>query len=154
MALEAAEVVSIVLLALIGGMYWGPWLALTRTMAAFEPEVFLAVVDRLSRNMAPVMTVLTPLALLSTAPVLAFSYGSRPATFALTIVSLVLLGITLLVTVQVEVPIVRRIESWTVATVPEDWEQQRDRWGAFHLLRVVPAVVALVVLVVAAVFRL
>jgi hypothetical protein len=56
---------SIVLLASVGGLYWGPWLALTRSMATFDPETFLVIVKRLNRNMAPIMTILMPVALLS-----------------------------------------------------------------------------------------
>lgn len=142
------EIVSIVLLALVGGLYWGPWLALSRSMSTFTPEVFLAIVKRMSLNMAPVMTVLTPVALLSTAPVLILSYGTRPATFYLTLAALALFVLTLLVTMLVEVPIVKQIETWTVATLPKNWEQLRNRWMSFHLLRVIPAIVGLVLILV------
>jgi hypothetical protein len=152
MALEVSEVISITLLALVGGMYWGPWLALTRSMATFEPDVFLPIVDRMSRNMAAVMTVLVPMALVSTVPVLVLSYGAHPSTFWLTAAALALFVLTLVVTVQVEVPIVRQIETWTVSTLPDDWRQLRDRWGSFHLLRVGPAIVGLVLLLVGAIF--
>jgi hypothetical protein len=141
--LKACEIVSIILLAVVGGMFWGPWLALTRTMATFEADVFLAVVRRMSSNMAPVMTVMMPLALLSTAPVLYLTYGSRPLTFSLTLAGLALFVVTLGVTVLVEVPIVTQIGTWTVSTLPDDWQARRDRWGSFHLLRVVPALVGL-----------
>ena len=59
------ELISIVLSALVAGMFHGPWVALSRSMRSFTPEVFLAIVDRMNRNMAPVMTVLMPAALLS-----------------------------------------------------------------------------------------
>lgn len=69
MILKMWELISIVLLTLVSGMYWGPWLALSRSMATFEPEVFLPVVARMNRNMGPLMIVLMPIALLSTVPV-------------------------------------------------------------------------------------
>lgn len=146
------EIISIVCLALVGGMYWGPWLALSRSMAVFEPSAFLAIVKRMSLNMAPVMTLLTPLALLSTVPVLVVSYGTRQATFYLTLGALALFFVTLLVTLFVEVPIVKRLEVPTVAALPENWRQLRDRWVAFHLFRVVPALAGLVLLLVGALF--
>lgn len=152
MDIEVWEIVSITLLALVGGMYWGPWLAVSRSMATFEPDVFLAIVKRMSLNMAPLMTVLTPVALLSTVPVLILSYGTRPETFYLTLAALALFILTLLVTMIVEVPIVKQIETWTVATLPKNWQQLRDRWGRFHLLRIVPAIVGLVLLLVGALF--
>jgi hypothetical protein len=46
MALKICELISIVFSAFVGGMYWGPWLALSRSLRTFTPEVFLDVVDR------------------------------------------------------------------------------------------------------------
>ncbi len=51
MALKLCELLSIVLLMIVGGLYWGPWVALTRSMVTFEPEVFLAIVKRMNHNM-------------------------------------------------------------------------------------------------------
>lgn len=150
MALKAFEVISIVLAALVGGMFWGPWLALSRTMSTFEPETFLAVTHRMTRNMAPLMTALMPAALLSIAPVLLISFGRRPATFWLALAGMALYALALLVTVVIEVPIVTRIATWTAATLPVNWRQLRDRWGAFHVVRVASALAGLTFLVVGA----
>lgn len=129
----------------------GPWLALSRSMATFEPGVFLAVVKRMSQNMEPVMTILMPVALFSTVPVLVLA-RSRPETFVLTLIGLALFLVTLVVTLLVEVPIVKQIETWTVATLPDNWQELRGRWGSFHYLRVVPAVVGLALIVAGALF--
>ena len=69
------QVISIVLSALVLGVFWGPWVGLTRSLVTFEPEAFLAIVKRLSTNLAPVMTILMPAALLSMVPVLIFAFG-------------------------------------------------------------------------------
>lgn len=144
-------VVSIVLVSLVVGVYWGPWIALTRTIATFEPAVLLPLVRRLSANLAPVMTLLMPLALLSTIAVVVVAVFGQPATLILAGIAFVLLALTLVVTMTVEVPIVKTIETWTVDTLPADWQERRDRWVSFHLLRVVPGVAALALLAVAAV---
>jgi hypothetical protein len=60
MTLKTSEVISIVLSALTGGMFWGPQLALSLSISTFKPEDFLAVVHRMSPNMASVMTPLMP----------------------------------------------------------------------------------------------
>lgn len=151
MALKLFEIVSIVLLAIVGGLFWGPWIALTRTIATFSPEMLIVIVKRMSQNMAPVMTALMPLALLSTLPVLILSFDTRPHTFYLTLAALALFIVTLIVTLTVEVPIVTKIDSWTPDVLPEDWERLRDRWGSFHLLRVIPAMAGLVFLLVGAI---
>jgi uncharacterized membrane protein len=152
MALKVCELISIVASALVAGMFFGPWLALTRSIGSFEPEVFLAVVHRLNRNMAPVMTILMPVALLSIVPVLSISYGEQPKTFSFALTGFVLFTVALLVTMLVEVPIVKQIETWTVSTLPGNWQRLRDRWGAFHLMRIVPSMVGLVLLLVGAIF--
>ena len=150
MALKLFELINIVLLLLVSGMYWGPWLALTRSIGTFEPDVFLAIVQRLNRNMEPLMTVLLPVALLSTLPVLFFA--SRPAMFYLTLMGFLLFVATLLVTAFVEVPIVKQIVTWTEATLPDNWRQLRDRWSAYHYARVVPSLAGLVLILIGAIF--
>ncbi len=121
-------------------------------MATFEPDVFLAIAHRMDRNMSSVMTILMPLALLSTVPVLVVSFNERRGTFYLTLTALVLFLVALLVTLLVEVPIVVQIRTWTVATLPSNWQRLRDRWGAFHYLRIAPSIIGLVLLLAGALF--
>lgn len=152
MLLSVLEVLSILLTALVVGVYWGPWLALTRSIGTFAPDVFLAIVHRMDRNLGTNMTVLVPITLLSVVAVSVFSIG-QPAVFALSLVALLLLVVTLVVTVAIEVPIVARIRNWNaLEDMPTDWKQQRDRWVSFHLARVLPGIAALACLVVAGVF--
>jgi uncharacterized membrane protein len=148
------ELISVVLSALMAGMFFGPWAALSRSMKTFTPEVFLAIVDRMNRNMAPLMTVLMPAALLSIIPVLLFSYRSHPTIFYLNAVAFALFIIALCVTVFVEVPIVEEIVTWTVATLPGNWRQLRDRWIRFHVIRVIAGLASLVLLTIGAIFPL
>jgi uncharacterized membrane protein len=150
--LSILEVLSILLTAFVVGVYWGPWLALTRSIGSFAPDVFLAIVHRMDRNLGTNMTVLVPITLLSIAAVSVFSFG-RPTVFALSFIALLLMVVTLIVTVAVEVPIVGRIRGWsTPQDMPTDWHQQRDRWVSFHLARVLPGIASLACLVVAGVF--
>ena len=152
MTLKICEFVSIFLSAVVGGMYWGPWLALTRSINTFKPEVFLDVVDRLNGNMAGLMTVLTPVGLLSIVPLLFLSYRGRPTTFYLNLAGFILFVIALLVTVMIEVPIVKQMAGWTIATLPGNWTQLRDRWSSFHIVRVVAGIGGVALLVAGAIF--
>jgi uncharacterized membrane protein len=152
MTLKICQLISVVLSALVGGMYWGPWLALSKSLNTFKPEVFLDVVDRMNRNMESVMTILTPLSLSSIAPVLFLSYEKQPRTFYLTLVGFLFFIVALLVTVLVEVPIVKQIVTWTPGTLPGGWQDLRDRWGAFHIIRVFAGIGGLAFLVAGAIF--
>ena len=138
MALKICELVSILLLIFVSGMYWGPWLAVSRSFPGFEPPVFIPIVIKMGHNMGSLMTVLVPMALLSVVPVLVLSYHGHLGTFLLAAIALVLFIATLVVTMLVEVSIVMQITTWTTSTLPGNWKQLRDRWGAFHLLRVIP----------------
>jgi uncharacterized membrane protein len=146
------QLISIVLSALVAGMFHGPWVALSRSMKTFTPEVFLAIVDRMNRNMAPVMTVLMPATLLSIIPVLLLSYHQHPKIFWLNAIAFVLFIVALAVTVFIEVPIVEEIVTWTVPKLPANWQQLRDRWTRFHVVRVVTGLTSLVLLVIGAIF--
>ena len=102
--------------------------------------------------MAGLMTVLTPVGLLSIVPVLLLSCGKRPAAFYLSLAGFSLFFIALLVTVLIEVPIVKQITGWTVETLPKNWTELRDRWGSFHIVRVVAGIGGVVFLVAGAIF--
>ncbi len=152
MTIKVIEFLNIILSALVGGMYWGPWLALSRSLNTFEPGVLLAIVNRLNRNMATLMTWLTPLGLLSTLPTLYLSFENQPTTFYLTLAGFACFVFALIVTVRTEVPIVLQIITWNVSAMPSNWQQLRDRWVKFHVFRVVAGVVGLALLVAGAIF--
>jgi uncharacterized membrane protein len=156
MLTHLVELVAIVLAALVVGVFWGPWLALSRSMAAFEAAVFLAIVHRMNRNLATPMTVLMPLGLASIVAVMFLTYDSGGSGgsggFWLASAALALFLVALLVTVLVEVPIVKTIATWTVETLPDDWRRHRDRWVSFHAVRVVTGFAGLTCLAAAAIF--
>jgi intracellular septation protein A len=60
--------------------------------------------------------------------------------------------VALLVTVLVKVPIVKQILTWTARTLPGNWQQLRDRWGAFHIVRVIAGIGGLVLVAGGAIF--
>ena len=98
------------------------------------------------------MTILLPAALLSIIPVLLLSYHEQPLTFYLNATAFALFVVALVVTIFVEVPIVEQIVTWKVDTLPANWQQLRDRWRRFHVIRVVAGLASLVFLLVGAIF--
>jgi uncharacterized membrane protein len=152
LAMKMWELISIICSALVAGMFYGPWAALSRSMKTFKAEVFLTIVDRMNSNMAPVMTVLMPAALLAMIPVLLASYGTQPRIFYFYAAAFFLFIVAVAVTVLIELPIVKEIVTWTVATLPADWQQHRDRWVRVHVIRVVAGLASLILLVIAAIF--
>jgi ABC-type phosphate transport system permease subunit len=152
MALTLVLFLSILLCALLFGVFWGPWLALSRSMATFTPAVFIAITHRMDHNLGTLMSLLMPVALASIVTVLILSFSVSTLTFVLAACALALFVMTLLVTMLVEVPIVTKIRDWQVDALPPDWAAQRDRWVSFHLFRVVGGFAGLALLVSAALF--
>ena len=150
--LRLLDILSITLAALVMGVFWGPWIALTRSISTLGPDVFLVVVHRLDRNLGGLMGVLFPLTLASMVPVAILAIG-HPVSFVLELVGLLFFVLALVVTAAVEVPIVKKIRGWTAETMPANWEQSRDRWVSFHLLRVIPGIVGLAALIAGALWQ-
>ena len=150
--LRLLDILSITLATLVFGVFWGPWFALTRSLNTLTPDVFLVVVHRLDKNLARLMGALFPVTLLSMVPVLAITIR-QPLSFFLTLGGFLLFVLALVVTAAVEVPIVKQIREWTPSTMPANWEQRRDRWVSFHLLRVVPGILGVALLVAGALWQ-
>ncbi|MCU1481745.1 MAG: hypothetical protein JWQ19_2531 [Subtercola sp.] len=148
--LTLTALIAIPLCALLFGVFWGPWLALSRSMATFSAPVFLAIVARMDHNLGRIMGVMMPVAILSIIPVAVAAAGVSPLNLTLAIAAFIAFVVTLLVTMLVEVPIVTRVRDWTAGALPTDWQSQRDRWVSFHLIRVIGGFVGLVFLVAAA----
>jgi hypothetical protein len=144
--LRFLDILNILLATLVVGVFWGPWLALTRSISTFGSDAFVAIVHRLDTNLGGIMGVLFPVTLLSFIPVLVLTV-SRPVSFILALVAFTLFLLALVVTGVVEVPIVKQIRGWTTSTVPANWQALRDRWVSFHLLRVIPGIGGLGLLV-------
>jgi hypothetical protein len=150
--LRLLDILSITLATLVLGVFWGPWVGLTRSIGSLSPDVLLVVVHRLDKNLGRLMSVLFPVALVSIIPVLVLTI-SRPISFFLTLGGFLMFVLALVVTAAVEVPIVTQIRRWTVSTMPADWGQRRDRWVSFHLLRVLPGIAGVVLLVAGALWQ-
>src|SRR5215217_7841052 len=129
MKLKLAQFINILLLFLVAGVLWGTWFSLARSITSITPKTFLAIGQIMIGNLALPMSILMPIALLSTLPVLFLLYRqkSTPA-FYLTLCGLVLFVVALVITLVVNVPIDNQIKQWMVETLPTNWEAIRDRW--------------------------
>lgn len=145
------QVFTLLLACLVTGVFWGPWVALHRTANRLTAPVLLEVVHQLSPNLAQVMTPLMPGLLLCLLPDL-WVHRTQGGPLGLLIASWLLYLLALIITVAVEVPIVKRMETWNAQRLPPDWEASRDRWRRFHLVRVFGAMTAFALLAFALVW--
>jgi hypothetical protein len=153
MVLIILDVVSITLAALVLGVFWGPWLALTRSLDTLVAPVFLTVVHRMDKNLGRSMTILYPVTLVAIVTMPILSYRCTAAAFWLVAAGLAMFVIALVVTTAIEVPIVATIRDWTETSMPGDWQALRDRWVRFHLLRVIPGILGVSLLTAGALWQ-
>lgn len=151
-ALQIWQLINILLSALVTGVFWGTWLGLSRSMSTFSAETFLTIADAMIGNLGTIMAILMPAAILSTLPVLYLLYRRRSPAFYTTLIGFGFFVVALLITLMVEVPLDIRFESWTLATLPSNWEALRDRWEWYHVIRSWVSVAGLALLLGAALF--
>ena len=145
MKIRAAQATTLVLFALVMGVFWGTWFSLSRTMSRLSADTFVAVGHEMIENLGGPMAVLLPLALLSALITLVLLWpGGRTAPFWWLLAGFLLLVAALVITLAVEVPIDNKIEAWTVATLPGDWRSIQSRWELWHTIRTFLSIAAVV----------
>ena len=143
MKTRVAQVVTIVLFALVMGIFWGTWFSLSRTMDQLYPETFLAVGHEMIQNLGTPMAILLPFALLSALITLVLArQEGHAAAFWWLLAGFLLMVVALVITLVVEVPIDNRIQAWTAATLPGDWRSIQSRWELFHTIRTFASIAA------------
>jgi uncharacterized membrane protein len=141
---KVAQFFALLLFSLVTGVFWGTWFSLSRSIGAITPETFLEVGHTMILNLGGPMSALMPATVVSgiVVCVLLFRRGQTRGC-ALASTSVVLLLITMAITLVVNVPIDRQIQTWTMVTLPTAWTDIRDRWEFYHGLRTLVSLLAL-----------
>jgi uncharacterized membrane protein len=148
---RVGQATTIVLFALVMGVFWGTWFSLSRTMDRLSAETFVAVGHQMIQNLGAPMAILMPLALLSALVTLALLWPSRrTAAFWWLLAGFLLMVAALVITLAVEVPIDNQIETWTAATLPADWRSIQSRWELFHTIRTFASIAAVIAATISA----
>ena len=147
----AAQATTVILFALVMGVFWGTWFSLSRTMDQLSGETFIAVGHQMIQNLGVPMAVLLPLALLSALVTLVLLWPARTAAFWWLAAGFALMVAALVITLAVEVPIDNQIETWTAATLPGDWRSIQSRWELWHTVRTFASIAAVVAATISAV---
>jgi hypothetical protein len=150
--LEIWQFISIFLLSLVTGVFWGSWLGLSRSMTSLSRETFLEVAHAMIGNLGTIMAILMPAAMLATLPVLYLLYRRRSKAFYPTLAGFALFVVALLITLAVEVPLDMEFERWTATTLPANWEELRSRWEWWHVIRSWASVAGLALMLAGALF--
>ena len=152
MKIRTAQATTLVLFALVMGVFWGTWFSLSRTMDQLSGETFVAVGHQMIQNLGAPMAILLPLALLSALVTLALLWPGRDtAAFRWLLAGFLLMVAALVITLALEVPIDNKIETWTAATLPGDWRSIQSRWELWHTVRTFASIAAVVAATISAV---
>jgi uncharacterized membrane protein len=145
MKTRVAQATTIVLFALVMGVFWGTWFSLSRTMDQLSGETFVAVGHQMIQNLGVPMAILLPLSLVSALVTLVLLWqAGRGAAFWWALTGFLLMVTALVITLAVEVPIDNQIGTWTAATLPGDWRSIQSRWELFHTIRTCLSIAAVV----------
>jgi len=135
MELYIVQFIALFLLALVTGVFWGPWLSLHRSLEAFSAADLIHIVKTMAKNLAVPMRILMPCCVLFMTLSTWFYPHINSLGFYFSIAACFLTIIALIITIRVEVPIVNDIKNWTHSTKPNNWEAIRNRWKFFHVIR-------------------
>ena len=135
--------ITLLLVMLVTGVFWGTWFTLTRSIGDFPADNFIRIGKTIIANVAWPMRILMPATLLCLLWV-CVTAKRRRVPFYFFITSFTLMVITLIITVAVEVPIDNEIKTWTPDTLPENWTMPRSKWSEFHTLRTFTSILSFV----------
>ena len=127
--------ITVVLLMLVTGVFWGTWFTLTRSLDDFSGAKFIHIGKTIIANVAVPMSIIMPATLLFLLLSMWSSYKTSRTVFRLYTLSFVLMVVTLIITIAVEVPIDNQINTWTAETIPGNWVSLRNTWNKFHTIR-------------------
>ena len=142
--------VALVLTAMLLGVHLSGVFGLNPAMNALDFDVYLrtkqsfdVVMPRFARPL--MLGALISTAVATVATFLQLSVGASPACG----VGLAALAVTLLAILRGDLPINRKMASWSPESPPDDWQQVRTQWERFFAVRTTANAVALLALCVA-----
>jgi uncharacterized membrane protein len=141
-ALKFIQLISLILLMLVTGVFWGTWFTLTRSIETFSADEFIHIGKVIISNVAVPMRFLMPACILFMLISLWVYQPKNTIGFFLCITALIMIVITLIITLMVLVPIDNDIKHWTAETMPPGWELFRSKWKVYHELRTATSVIS------------
>ena len=135
---DTVAMVSLAALGLLAGMMLGILIAgyAARGLPEESWTRRFQIENRLFTKTMPPSLMLPLLGLMALLPL---THDAVRSWFA---VAAVLTAIVLIITIALEVPINRRVASWSAGAAPANWTAVRDRWLWYHLARTVVGLLA------------
>jgi uncharacterized membrane protein len=132
----AAQIVLFLVCGVFGGLYF----ALSRSYHLFRPAELAKIARIIVANLEVPMRNFSILCLVLLGWCIALSPAKNCWQFYALIASLVMLAGALVITTAIEVPINRQVVTWTDDDAPSNWQELRDRWQYYNIVRTILAV--------------
>lgn len=146
LARYALQFADIMIIALLAGSVFGIWRGYDPT--GYSPAAFLEIHQGAVRGLNTLLPAMGAAAIVFTG-ILAWSAKGTTLPFRLYIVAMAAMITAALVTRFGNQPINATVMTWTAGDMPSGWEELRDTWWRWHLLRVTAIMAALATLVAA-----
>jgi uncharacterized membrane protein len=137
MKAKLIQLISLFLLMLVTGVFWGTWFTLTRSIETFSAAEFIHIGKTIIANVAIPMRIIMPSCILFMILSLLFYSEKKSSGFYFCVTAFILIVITLLITLFILVPIDNQIKVWAASNMPADWVAIRTRWQFFHTVRTI-----------------
>jgi uncharacterized membrane protein len=131
----AIELVSLLLVGWIAGAELGSWCCVQPVVARLPYEHYVAAEQGMLRTFGRLMPVLMPLSGILTIASVVVSFGGSSLVVWLRIAAAFCLGVTVVTTLTVNVPINTRTASWHMNSDPAEWHDMRERWHVLQGVR-------------------
>jgi len=138
------QALALLLISLVVGSMFGIWRGYVA--ADYSPATFIEVHQSAVRGLNVLLPAIALLSLILTAILAFLARGSHPA-FALYLGAIVAVIAGGLVTRFGNQPINAEVMLWTADTLPANWEELRDRWWTWHIVRFVVTALAEMLLI-------
>ena len=152
METKIIQFITLLLLLLVSGLFWGTWFSLSQSIENFSAAEFIHIGKTIISNVAFPMRIILPLCILCMLISAWWYPAKKTVEFYFGIASIVLILMSLLITLIVEVPIDNQIKLWTASNLPADWEAIRTKWQFFHGLRTLTSIASFACFAIMSIF--
>jgi hypothetical protein len=146
MARYALQFIDIMIIALLAGSVFGIWRGYDPS--GYSPAAFLEIHQGAVRVLNTLLPAMGAAAIVLTG-ILAWNATGKALPFRLYVVAMAAMVTAALVTRFGNQPINATVMTWTADSIPSGWEELRDTWWQWHLVRVAAIITALAVLLAA-----
>jgi len=131
-------------LMLVCGVFWGLYFAISRSYQVFTAAELAKIARTIVANLEVPMRNISLACLFLMGLSIIFYPHKTAWEFGAMIVSLLFLISALAITIAVEVPINQQVVTWTNENTPTNWEQLRNRWQYYNVVRTIMALMSFV----------